>query len=187
MLVFLLPWITCLVYFILIFWRNRIWRFGPVRWLATTKRRWRRPSSSPSSRRRCTGSPRRSRGPTIPPSRSSSRTRMCGPGRRCRHASDSCNLLELSVYCRLYFSIFSNYVNPSIPKENNVWWRGFYEMDAFPGAFSTRKRMPPRRHDKITIFIKIAPIANLLCLAIFRWIKWWFSSRSAPDMQVCQS
>ena len=40
-------------------------------------------------------------------------------------------------------------------------------MGEHPGAFSRRKRMPPRRQDKMTIFIKIAPIANLLCLAIF--------------------
>ena len=66
-------------------------------------------------------------------------------------------------------------------KKKQNWWRGFYAMGAHPGAFSRRKRMPPRWDDKMTIFIKIAPIAILLCLAIFRWIKWWFSSKSAPQ------
>ena len=50
-----------------------------------------------------------------------------------------------------------NYVNPSIPKEKKFGDEVFYEMGAHPGAYSRRKRMPPRRHDEMTIFIKIAP------------------------------
>ena len=37
-------------------------------------------------------------------------------------------------------------------------------MGAHPGAFWRRKRMPPRGHDKMTMFIKIAPIAKFAML-----------------------